>query len=335
MGRTRKRSEAMSQQRLEPVCRQCPACGNTMWADYSNSRSVTTLDGIVGLTLKVRRCAQRSCKRFHMPYRPEAEGALVLPDHEFGLDVIAVVGVLRHAEHRSVPEIHKDLIRRGLDICERTVTNLLDRYDELVALSLGSDDRLQRITGEQGRVSLAIDGLQPDVGHEVLWVIRDCISCEVLLARSLLSATEKDLTALLRKVKRTLRVPVMGVISDGQRSIRKAIASALPGVPHQLCQFHYLREAAKPIYEADRHAKKELKKHVRGVRPIEREVEARTDSEAKIIRGYCAAVRSSITDDGRPPLSASGLKLHGRLTAVSESLARAGEKGRFRKNSSS
>jgi transposase len=26
-----------------------------------------------------------------------------------------------------------------------------------------------------------------------------------------------------------------------------------------LCQFHYLREAAKPIYEAGRHAKKELK----------------------------------------------------------------------------
>jgi hypothetical protein len=33
-----------------------------------------------------------------------------------------------------------------------------------------------------------------------------------------------------------------------------------PDVPHQLCHFHYLREAAKPIYEADRHAKKELKK---------------------------------------------------------------------------
>jgi hypothetical protein len=25
-------------------------------------------------------------------------------------------------------------------------------------------------------------------------------------------------------------------------------------VPHQLCHFHYLREAAQPIYEADRHA---------------------------------------------------------------------------------
>jgi len=298
-----------------------------MWADYENHRSVTTLKGIVRLRLKVRRCANPSCERFHVPYRPEAEGAFALPEHEFGLDVIALVGALRHAEHRSVPEIHKELVRRGLLICERTVTNLLDRYDELAALSLSSDERLQRITAEQGRVILAIDGLQPDVGHEVLWVVRDCISGEVLLARSLLSATEKDLAPLLREVKRALTVPVTGVISDGQRSIRNAVASALRGIPHQLCQFHYLREAAKPIYEADRHAKKELKKRVRGVRPIERDVEGRTDVEAKAVKGYCAAVRSSITDDGRPPLSASGLKLHGRLTAIRDSLDRARQKG--------
>jgi transposase-like protein len=65
-------------------------------------------------------------------------------------------------------------------------------------------------------------------------------------------------------------VPVTGVVSDGQRSIRTAVAKALPGVPHQLCHFHYLREAAHPIFEADRHAKKELKKRIRGIRPIER-----------------------------------------------------------------
>ena len=86
-------------------------------------------------------------------------------------------------------------------------------------------------------------------------------------------------------------------------------------MPHQLCQFHYLREAARAIYEADRHAKKELKKRVRGVRPIERAVEGGT-TEAEVMRGYCLAVRSAITDDGRPPLGASGLKLHERLEAI-------------------
>jgi hypothetical protein len=31
-----------------------------------------------------------------------------------------------------------------------------------------------RLTDAEGRVLLAIDGMQPDVGHEVLWVLRDC-----------------------------------------------------------------------------------------------------------------------------------------------------------------
>jgi hypothetical protein len=98
-------------------------------------------------------------------------------------------------------------------------------------------------------------------------------------------------------------------------------------VPHQLCHFHYLREAANPIYEADRHAKKELKKHVRGVRPIERQLEGWGAPEAEVIRGYCRAVRSALTDDGRPPLVASGLKLHDRLAAIAESLDRVEKRG--------
>jgi hypothetical protein len=116
------------------------------------------------------------------------------------------------------------------------------------------------------------------------------------------------------------------VVSDGQHSIRLAIAQVWPDVPHQLCHFHYLREAALPIFEADRHAKKELKKTVRGVRPIERTVEGRTDEAAQIVQGYCAAVRSALTDDGRPPLKAAGLRLHDRLKAVEASLGRIEEK---------
>src|SRR6516164_5236183 len=178
----------------------------------------------------------------------------------------------------------------------------------------------------------AIDGLQPDVDHEVLWVLRDGLSGEVLLARSLLSSTQDDLARLLTEVKEALAVPIVGVVSDGQDSIRKAVKAALDGVPHQLCHFHYLREAAKPVYEADRHAKVQLKKKVRGIRPIERQVEGRDDAEARDVRGYCAAVRSALTDDGRPPLEASGLKLQGRLAAVAGSLDRVAVKRGSRRN---
>jgi hypothetical protein len=52
-----------------------------------------------------------------------------------------------------------------------------------------------------------------------------------------------------------------------------------------------------------------------------------------VARGYCAAVRSAITDDGRPPLAASGLRLKARLEAVTESLDRMVEKGAARRRS--
>ena len=94
-----------------------------------------------------------------------------------------------------------------------------------------------------------------------------------------------------------------------------------------MCQFHHLREAATPVYEADRHIKVQLEKEVRGIRPVERKIEGRQDAEAEAIRGYCAAVRSALTDDGRPPLDACGLKLQGRLGEAAASLERVGARG--------
>lgn len=335
MARTTARPPALSEQELHPRLTRCPECGQAMWSAYMSYRTVCTLGGLRKFRLQVRRCRNGGCRCYHRPYRPEEEGRIALPQHEFGLDVIATVGALRYQGHRSVPEIHRELLGHGMAICERTVTNLLDRYDELLALRLSDSRRLRQVTAGQGRVILAMDGLQPDVGHEVLWVLRDCISGEPLLARSLLSSTEADLAGLIEEVRQALSVPIVGVVSDGQHSIRNAVAAALPGVPHQLCQFHYLREASRPIYEMDRHAKKELKKHVRDIRPIERQVEAKAaagDEQARAVLGYCSAVRSAITDDGRPPLESSGLKLHDRLGAVAASLEKVEEKGGCRKN---
>ena len=331
MARRAARARPERERVLRPLRRVCPGCGRPMRIRYENRRTLVTLSGAVRLRLKIRRCETAACPRYHRPCRPEAEGAIALPQHEFGLDVVALAGVLRHRDHRSVPEIHAALRQRGVAIAARSVTNLLDRYDELLATSVTSTRRLRRVLKGQGGVILALDGLQPDVGHEVLWVVRDCLSGEVLLARSLLSARAVDLAPLLREVAEAVGVPVLGVVSDGQTSIRRAVAMALPGVPHQLCQFHFLREAAHPVFEADRHAKGALKAEVRGVRRIERALEGRDDPAADVTRGYCAAVRSAITDDGRPPLAASGLKLKARLEAVAGSLDRVREKGAARR----
>jgi Transposase, Mutator family len=330
MARNHPKPTATIERRLDAAYAYCWTCGKRAWITALRHRRLLTLDGVLALTLPIRQCRNVECIAYKHPVRPWEEGALALPQAECGLDVIAFVGACRYQEHRSVPEIHRLLKERGVPLSERTVTNLLYRYEELLALRLADPGRLRALLQKQGRVVLALDGMQPDVGHEVLWVIRDLLSAEVLLARSLLSETASDVGDLLREVQQSLPVPIVGVVSDGQHSLRHAVAQVLPGVPHQLCQFHYLREAAKPIYEADRHAKKELKKQVRGIREIERQgerAEGGAIPEADAVRAYCHAVRSALTDDGRAPLAASGLKLRARLQAIMTSLERVQEKG--------
>ncbi len=294
--------------------------------DYSDSRKVRTLKEVIKFKLNIRRCPNKNCARYHKVYRPEAEGKYALPKHEFGLDIIAFCGELRYQEHRSVPQIHQQLRSRNINISQRSVTNLLNRYDELISASLTDNQRLQQVLKEQKYVILALDGLQPHVGHEVLWVIRDCISEEILLTRSILSSSSAELELLIKEVKDFLPVRIEAVISDGQLSIRQAIKKTLPTAVHQLCHYHYLKEAIKPIMEADRHANKELKKLVRGVRPLEKSVENRDDTEATCIKKYCSAVRSSLTDRGKPPLKVPGIKLQERLTKITNSLEKVKKK---------
>ena len=325
-GRRVARPQAGQQVRLEPQQVNCQYCGEWMPVAYHAHRKILTVKGLIGLRLGMRRCQKPGCQAYKQPYRPEEEGRWALPHGESGLDLIALVGRLRYREHRSAPEIQRILQERGLAVCERTVEHLMHRYEELVALHLSEQPRLTACLLARGRVILAIDGVPPDVGHEVLWVIREVLSGEILLARTLLSSSQEDLAVLLREVKEVLPVPVSGLVSDGQLSIRGAVARVFPDEPHQLCHFHYLREAAKPIYEADRHAKKELKKQVRGIRPIERDLEKESGEEAQIGHAYCLAVRSCLTDDGHPPLSAPGLKLQDRLSQISASIDRVAEK---------
>jgi hypothetical protein len=82
---------------------------------YKNHRTLVTLTGSVRLRLKIRWCGPIGCARFHKPYR--LEGALALPQHEFGLDISALVGALRHREDRIVPEIHAVLTAPGCRHC--------------------------------------------------------------------------------------------------------------------------------------------------------------------------------------------------------------------------
>ncbi|RYZ39996.1 MAG: hypothetical protein EOO71_17830 [Myxococcaceae bacterium] len=249
MARTTAHPPASRQVGLENRRRQCAACGGPTPADYRARRNVVTLNGVVALKVQVRVCHQDGCPLRLKAIRAEEEGLWVLPEHEFGLDVIALIGALRHQEQRSVPSIHAALRARDVPISERSVTNLLDRYDELLALRLSDCPRLQAVTQKLGRVVLSMSALRPEVGTQVLWVARECLSSEVLAAWSLPDACAEELVPRFQELSRALDVPVVAVVSDGQGPVVRAVTAALPGVAHQLRPSHERFDAARPLPE--------------------------------------------------------------------------------------
>jgi hypothetical protein len=47
---------------LETATRQCPDCGVRLHCQYISRRAGVTLDGLLGLQLRVRRCVNRFCQ---------------------------------------------------------------------------------------------------------------------------------------------------------------------------------------------------------------------------------------------------------------------------------
>ena len=100
---------------------------------------------------------------------------------------------------------------------------------------------------------------------------------------------------------------------------------------HRYCQNHFLRDLAKPVLEADSHAKVKMRKKVRGLRAIEREVledrpEDSTDGDTTdnpdVALDYCTAVRGILNDDQGGPLDPPGLRMAEALGEVRQSLQR-------------
>ena len=101
MARSAARGQADREEILAPIRRYCPGCGRRLRYRYDNQRTVVTLGGLVHLRLQIRRRETPGCQHHRRPYRPEGEGSLVLPQHEFGLDIIALIGACAIASTRA------------------------------------------------------------------------------------------------------------------------------------------------------------------------------------------------------------------------------------------
>ena len=312
---------------LKNRSRACPRCGAPLRFAYRRKRRVILLRERLALEVDVDRCSDAMCP-LRAGLAPPEEGRLALPKFIYGLDVLTEIARLRWGLRQTLSEMHTTLrATYDLPIAERSVDYAMQTWQELATASVLRDRRRIAALQAQGGIILGIDGLQPEKGHETLYLLRDAISHTNLLTRSLTNSSATHLAALIEEVK-AMGIPILGVVTDKQHSLVLAVDQTLPDIPHQLCQFHFFRNLAQPVVEADRAMKKRIKKTLRGIAPVERSLEARADAAGVAqATAYGIALRATLNDTGKPPLDPGGLKMVARLQQIDQSLATSREKG--------
>jgi hypothetical protein len=252
---------------------------------------------------------------------------------------------LRLARQHTLDQAHQAIQARltpfDLTISRRETLYLFEAYCTLVraAHESATDSAWHDQVRTNGGLILSIDGIQPDKGNETVYLVRDVLSGRVLAAENVRVSDTETIKRLLAPVV-ALDLPVLGAVSDAQESLCQAIASLWPTIPHQICQFHYLREASRPMYEVDRALRMQIRKAIQQpVRDVRQQLERQhaklavaaptdtgTATQLQVLDDYALAVQTALNLDGQQPFHYASLAVDDALTEIANSLERL-EKG--------
>jgi hypothetical protein len=326
-------------------------------------RRLYTLDGPVELICKLNHCPDPHCPGHAKTKSPEQESMIALPHWAIGWDVLCWIGQRRFSRHASIPLIRLELDDTyAIKLSEDSIARAIRFYQLILAARQQDPAVLRQQYAPVSEIILSIDGLQPEKGHETLYVVRELTQKRVWFAEPLISATAAEVRRLIQKAKEwaeALGKTVVLWLSDRQDAFGTGIAAEFPDVPHRYCANHFLRDVAKPVLDADSHAKVRMRTKVRGLRTIEHAVllrrtppgrgpstDERVPAEAEavpaetasphdpasktsgedavggVILDYCTVVRGILNDDQGGPLHPPGLRMAEALKEVQASLQR-------------
>ena len=185
-----------------------------------------------------------------------------------------------------------------------------------------------------GGIIVSVDGIQPEKGNETVYVVRDALTGRVLAAEQVTSSETAVMKALLAPVV-ALGVPVLGTITDAQESELQAVEQLWPEVPHQVCQFHALRDASQPAFEADKKVETAMRKHmqpkIRAVRKqLKRQIPQASLEEARqlaVLDDYASGILTALNTDGVQPFKYAAVEAADALDEVETSLQQLEKKG--------
>jgi hypothetical protein len=254
----------------------CELCLRSLHVCDHRFHRVFSLKGPLELVCKLAHCPDPACPAHHYTISPLAETQITLPWWSIAWDVFCWLGFRRFARHWSIPQLQAELRDSyRISLSDDAISGYLRRYRCMVAARHQDAAQLAQAYQRIDRLVLTIDGLQPEKGHETLYVVRELRGKRIWFAEALLSSSTEEVRRLLTKSKdwaEQLGKPVELWMSDKQDAFVQGIPLEFPDVPHRYCSNHFLRDVAKPVLEADSHAKVQMRKKVRGLRDIEKQV---------------------------------------------------------------
>jgi hypothetical protein len=254
----------------------CSVCQRHLHICDHRFHSILSLQGPLRLVCKLAHCPDSSCPAHRHTLSPLAESQLTLPYWLIGWDVFSWLGFHRFSQHLSIPVLQTLLHKtHHIRLSEDSIAGYLQRYRCMVAARHQDAAVLAEHYKDIDKLVLTIDGLQPEKVHETLYVVRELRGKRVWFAEALLSSSAEEVRRLIAKAKdwaTQLGKPVELWMSDKQDAFLKGIALEFPEVPHRYCQNHFLRDLAKPMLDQDSHAKVAMRKKVRGLRDIEKQI---------------------------------------------------------------
>jgi hypothetical protein len=264
----------------------CERCLRSLHVCDHRFHRVFSLQGPLELVCKLAHCPDPSCPAHHYTISPLAEAQITLPWWSIGWDVFCWLGFRRFTRHWSIPQLQAELRDSyRIRLSDDAISGYLRRYRCMVAARHQDAAQLAQAYQNIDRLVLTIDGLQPEKGHETLYVVRELRSKRIWFAEALLSSSTEEVRRLLAKSKdwaKQLDKPVELWMSDKQDAFVQGIPLEFPGVPHRYCSNHFMRDVAKPVLEADSNAKVQMRRKVRGLRDIEKQVlEGRRQAQAE------------------------------------------------------
>ena len=245
----------------------CVHCGERLQArkPWHMRKWVQTLDGPVFVAGKSKECANPECTHYGTHYYASGVLLISLPHSTYGLDVLSFIGWEHEREHKQLVEIQRELNGRGVLVNERTVGKLYRQFLALLGgLNQQKEKRLAAAAEEHGGLIWAMDALQPEGHGTLLYVLYEVLSQTVVSARQLDHATEEELVEWLQPYQ-VLPYKVLATLSDGEKAIVGAMESCWSGVPHQLCQSHFLNNLAEPVMEVDARLRQQMREDLGGL----------------------------------------------------------------------